>query len=287
MTLCMAAIAKDTNDHKDKLLLAFDKRAETFWAGGDVIFKLGLAGYNWPALVAGDVSRAEDFLATCRATLLSDPETLTMENVFDKFNRVSSTHKEKLCKRFVEQQLGISFERFLAEGEHELTPEVRSRVFQGLQQIEFDCEVIVCGYIGKYPQLFEIDKFGDVTSHQNFAAIGTGSIVAKSTLYQRTQKRTISLNKTLYHFYEAAKLAHQSAPSVGEIDQFVIIEPIDPPDSPMRVTQTTTKCFQLLEKTFKKVGPKRVTNVPMFDDSCWLAVQSAAEKAEKEKATSP
>jgi hypothetical protein len=61
--------------------------------------------------------------------------------------------------------------------------------------------------------------------HQNFAAIGTGAVIATSTLYQRGQSAFSSLEGTIYRMYEESHLAYRSAPGVGQITQFQILEP--------------------------------------------------------------
>src|SRR5437762_13603915 len=85
MTLCLAAACYEGDE--PRLVLGADKRAEVSWAGGNVAFKFRWAGINWPALIAGDVSSADDFLATCRSTF--DVKQLTTKTIFDALNEVS------------------------------------------------------------------------------------------------------------------------------------------------------------------------------------------------------
>lgn len=132
MTLCMAAVCWDADKSRHRIVFGMDKHAEVDWAGGNVAFKFGWAKRDWPALIAGEISKAQEFLATCRATLAGEDEPITVNNIFDKFNEVSCVHKEKLCQRYVRQKYGITFDRFLAQGESEFTADVRARLFHEL-----------------------------------------------------------------------------------------------------------------------------------------------------------
>ncbi|MDX6696210.1 MAG: Proteasome subunit [Blastocatellia bacterium] len=266
MTLCMAAKASDYDYNCDLIVLAADKRAEASWAGGDVSTKWGAGHQYWPALFAGEISKAEDFLATSKATLAGDE--ITALNIFDKFTHVSNVHKEKLCQRYVRQELGISFERLLTQGENELPPEVRARIFHELGRLEFGCDIIICGFTDEdEPHIIEIDTNGEVYSHQNFAAIGTGAVIAKSTMYHRGQTRFKTLEATLYTLYEASRMAYGTAPGVGEIKHFNVIERKD--NGGIEITRTNEKCMKVLEAKFDELGPKPLGWIPAMDASCF------------------
>ena len=230
MTLCLAAICIEPGDSNDyRIVFGADRRAEASWVGGDVAFKFYWITKGWAALIAGDTSKSLDFLSTARAAFESDPTPVSRNNVFDRFNDISCTHKEKLCQRFIRQQLGISFDQFMNQSEDELPPDLRGRLFHEMGQLEYGCELLVLGFnkhtlhsgdVTFEPNIIEIDRYGEVSMHQNFAAIGTGAVIATSTLYQRGQSAFSSLESTIYRMYEASHLAYKSAPGVGEIPQF-------------------------------------------------------------------
>lgn len=265
MTLCMAAVCWDADKKTSQIVFGFDSHAEVPWAGGNVAFKFAWATKNWPALIAGDTSRAADFLATCREVFDDDDEGLSQNNIFDKFNNISCTYKEKLCRRYVRQQLGIDYERFLTQGEDELPPELRGRIFHELARLDYECELLVFGFTRRVapmgrdvvePHIVEIDRYGEVSLHQNFGAIGTGSVIAKSTLYQREQQAFLPLEETLYHLYEAARLASKSAPSVGEIHQLQILDQLRNEENEVTLTSTNYDSFRVLGEVFQQVGQK-------------------------------
>jgi hypothetical protein len=273
MTLCMAAACYDLENDKNYVMTAADRRAEVDWAGGDVAYKYGFAKKGWPALFAGELSKAEDFLATSRAYFKQDGEPLTPDNVLDKFNEVSSLHKEKLCRRWVRQRFGISFERFLVQGNGELPQDVRARAFHEIAQLDFGCDVITFGFIPMerrpgemvgVPFIIEIDKYGEVHFQQNFAAIGTGSPIALSVLYQREQASYRAPEETLYHLYEASRLASATAPGVGDIDEFVAYADSESEGEDLVATMSLPSVINELKKAFDAYGPKPMLSLTKF-----------------------
>jgi hypothetical protein len=117
------------------------------------------------------------------------------------------------------------------------------------------------------PKIVEIDRYGEVSMHQNFAAIGTGAVIATSTLYQRGQSAFSSLEGTIYRMYEASHLAYRSAPGVGQITQFQILEPPTVSDDTLiRMKGTNKKCLGIMKSTFEAIGPKPMIAIPSLSN---------------------
>src|SRR5947209_16588899 len=93
-----------------------------------------------------------------------------------------------------------------------------------IAMVGFGCSLIVFGFIQEAPNIFRIEEDGEIHHCQNFSAIGTGSVIAHTALYQREQKGDSSIEETLYNLYEASRLA-RIAPGVGEIGEFAMFEP--------------------------------------------------------------
>jgi hypothetical protein len=291
----MAAICYDHDTKQSRIAFGFDSHAEVAWAGGNVAFKFAWATKKWPALIAGDTSKAEDLLSTCREVFEEDDEELNRNNIFDKFNNVSCVYKEKLCRRYVRQQLGIDYERFLTQGEDELPPELRGRIFHELARLDYECELLIFGFTRRVnaagedisiPHIVEIDRYGEVSLHQNFGAIGTGSVIAKSTLYQREQMSFLPIEETLYHLYEAARLASQSAPSVGEIHQLQILDQLLDEESSIRLTSTNYDCFRVLADVFQEVGQKPLIPIDKFSAEHFKTIIPFNEEEETQQSDS-
>lgn len=153
-----------------------------------------------------------------------------------------------------------------------LPADVRARAFHELEQLEYGCEMLFLGFTYRTasddsvvitPHIIEIDRYGEVTSHQNFGAVGTGSVIAKSTLYQREQSAFRPIEATLYHLYEAAKLAAGTAPGVGEIQQFFMLDPPTEKGREVEVLSFTDTSLQAMKVVFEEVGQKPLAEIPL------------------------
>jgi hypothetical protein len=277
VTLCIAAACY--KGRHNRIVICADKRTEVDWASGNVGWKFSFASDNWPILLSGDTSKAAGLITTCRE-VIKDGEGITYDNISDKLNKVSSRHKHKLCDQYIRQGWGISFERFLTKGQIELTPEVRNRIFHDLGELRFDCDITIIGFTSGVPCIFTIHNDGEVVGYENFAAIGTGSLIAESVLFQREQQSTDSFERTLYNVYEAARLG-RIAPGVGDTQDFLLVSPPIEDDSHIGISSVTRKGLGLLDETFKTVGPKALIDVPVITDEHFLPLDWGDIKAAK------
>src|SRR6185503_4661400 len=207
MTLCIAAISVGTRfpprDLSFAIVTITDQRIETDTAGGNFGGKQMPIAQDgqWHVLYSDIVSAAHDFSSTLRTVL--EPHQFTRDNLLDRLNQASSVHKQKLIERLVQSRVGMSFEYFRLHGEQEMPADVRSRLWYDIERLDYECELILCGFLGNMPNLFQIKRYGDVEKADHFAAIGSGAVIAESVLYQREQKHSNELNETLYNVYEA------------------------------------------------------------------------------------
>jgi len=259
MTLCIAAGC--VRKSGPCIVASADLRVETDFAGSDTAFKYEDLSPGWIGLMAGDdLSNALELAATFRSTI--DPFDLDRDNIFDKLNEVSCAHHKKLVSRLIQMKLGVSLERFYAQGDDGivLTPEDRSRLQYQIEQVNFGCSMISCGFLPAkpLPYIFSFDIEGNVSQDQSFAAIGTGSIVAEASLFQRGQGWLTPFDETLYNVYEASKMASEAnAPGVGSNSFLFIARPnIEFNEAFLSVVTHEDKLA--LEKCFVKFGPKPV-----------------------------
>lgn len=266
MTLCMAAACQEKGELR--IVSWADTRGETGWAGADTAYKYDYAVRpNWPVLMAGELSKAKEFAATCRSVLRA--KDFTADNIYDKLNEAATVHKEKLTERLVRKRLGIPFNRFLTKGEKELTSEVRNRTWYAIEELDFGAGLIVFGFIQGVPHIFSIDGEGEVSRRENFVAIGTGCVTAQSVLYYREQHGGLSLKKTLYHLYEAFQMTyHSKAPSVGGISQIAVFAPGVADAVTVRLGMSTLMIH--LDLSYQRYGPKNIADIPPLPDECFV-----------------
>ena len=116
------------------------------------------------------------------------------------------------------------------------------------------------------PNLFQINRYGDVEKADHFAAIGSGAVIAESVLYQREQKLSNELNETLYNVYEAFRLASK-APGVSGEPHIWVYEP-ELGDSMITIVPRflSPSGHKVLAKCFDRYGPKKARKIPTFSD---------------------
>ena len=273
MTLCIAAISVGTRypsrDLSFAIVTVTDQRVETNITGGNFGGKQMPIAQDgqWHCLYSDIVSAAHHFTNTLRTEL--HPQEFTSDNLLDNLSEASSVHQQKLIERFVQMRLGMSFEHFRTHGEAEVPADIRQRTWHEIQRLDYECELIVCGFLGMGPHLFMIDSDGDVERADHFATIGSGSPIAESVLYQREQQLSTELNQTLYNVYEAYRLGSK-APGVAGDPVICVYEPelYDPTTivpKPLRPS-----ALKILAKCFDRYGPKKARKVPTFTDEHFI-----------------
>lgn len=270
MTLCLAAISIGSRiparDLQFALVTVTDERIETDIAGGNFGNKKKHIAHpgEWQALWADGEAEADDLANTLKEVLR--PETFTFQNIVHKFSEATAIHKKKLTERHVSLKLGISFERFLTHGEREVSADVRNQLWHEIRHVDFGCEMLVSGFGNGVPLVFKIDNEGTVTRVEHFAAIGSGAHVAEAVLYQRNQQLTTELNQTLYNVYEAFKLSSQIAPAVAGGPHIWLSEHEILNRAEIVEQYVTCSGLKVLERCFKKYGPKTPKNIPVLKD---------------------
>jgi hypothetical protein len=283
MTLCIAAVSVGSRvpvrDLSFALVSATDSRIETDTAGGNFgckkkdITEGADVDCDWQALFADKESAADDFTNTLKTLL--NPEEFTPLNVADKLTAGACAFKEKLVNRLVRLRLGISFEDFRARGEHEVAPDVRARIWYEIERLDFECELIVFGFLNGMPRMYEIDRYGSVARAEHFAAIGTGAVIAESVLYQREQQLGTELNQTLYNVYEAFQVACKAnAPGVAGGPLIWVFEP-DINDRHKIIPRFLNgDGKKVLAKCFDKYGPRKTRDIPTLKDDDFTIMPS-------------
>jgi 20S proteasome alpha/beta subunit len=263
MTLCVAAACQERG--KPRIVIATDWKAGIQIATAEIQDKLFWIDDNIPVLVAGTVSRARELVDTYRQyfkvrkgstdTLKIDPH-----NIIDSFKQPIAAYKAKRANEYVSLKFGIDYETFrVAAGKDEIPSIVTTQTFHEISQIELGCSLILVTFLGSTDTcIYRIDDDGEVESCDNFAAIGTGSIIAQSALYHRQQEARMTLGQTVYHVFEAMKLG-SIASDVGERHTINVLYPAGEKAALKKgVTgfglKDSTEKF--LEGQYRRYGPK-------------------------------
>ena len=257
MTLCIAAACiEDADIEKQRIIISADTRLESKIASADISSKYLPVSKSLWALYCGDPAEAEKFVGTCRETIAS--ATLdSVDALYRTLMAASAAYKERLCENYARLKFGISYERVLTKGRRELPENNRSRFFHDLWELDYECELLLVGFVGLTAVMFHIDDRGEVQRQENFRAIGSGAAVGEGDLFFRKQRASMSVERALYCVYESARLAYEAtAPGVGETR---LILKLAREGEGLRVDRITSGCSQVLSRLYeKKYGPRKL-----------------------------
>jgi hypothetical protein len=265
MTLCIAAICEDTEEKKGKIVLCSDMERETEGVGAsETEDKLGLVRPGWPALMAGTISRAGELLNVYAEYLAKNFAGIDEFNLLDQLRKPAHIQKARLVDHYLQQTFSFNRAYFHGDGKNKL-PEDFMRIQQEIiSRIKLEASLIIAGYIeesifaentkAERPFLCVIDDDtgkDEVALEYEYAAIGSGSYPALSSLYRREQHSTNSLARTLYNVYEANCLS-EKVPGVGR--NIIKIDVLFPGG---KVKSFTPSGYKYLRTKFLKYGPQR------------------------------
>jgi hypothetical protein len=294
MTLCLAAICDDSNDieplapsmpdlpgsalfESPKIVLCYDHEKDVEGVGSsETEDKLGFVKNGWPTLIAGTISKANDLVNVYAEYLAEHLAEINEFNLLAHLRKPTHIQKENLAEEYLRQTYAFDRDYFYGKGKRVLPETFISSVTENLARIKLDASLIICGFwqetdfctnkLSPRPFLAVVDDYADVSSSQEyvrleyeFAAIGTGSYTALSTLYRREQDSTDSLARTIYNVYEANRLSEQ-VPGVGK--EFLTIDVLYPSG---RMVSLTKDGYEYLRKQYGKYGPRAIREKAKFE----------------------
>jgi hypothetical protein len=263
VTVCIAAACKENDE--SRIVICADRKIGTWMAGAEVGFKFKWATRNWPALVAGELRRAEELLATCESYLST--VNLNRQNVFDEIKKPILMQKEKLADEYVRGKFGFSYDHLRTHGKKELPASLLYETFSAIKELELGCQLLIVGFLShgrvkNLPHLFVVERDFSVAHYSLFAAIGTGGVIAESALYQRKQTAHGPLEETLYKVFEAKSLSEISE-GVGPSTDLAVLSPAPNPtaDKPhpfMGARFVNQQGLEILKETYQQCSLKPI-----------------------------
>ncbi len=152
MTLSIGALAQLGGHYR--IVATFDMMIGTHTAASEVEYKCAhLPGGLFAMYAADDVGEALDLLGTFHNHLkreLFDWSTIR-ETLLVPLNQ----YLRKRASAYVERRLKIPFDQFMNEGEELIEPELRRQTQWEVASIRCGIDLIVCGFDGVRPWLFE------------------------------------------------------------------------------------------------------------------------------------
>jgi hypothetical protein len=263
MTLCVAAACHDRG--KPRIVIATDWRAEGYLAGADIQDKLYWVGDDIVVLIAGTITKAIElkntivqYVEQIQAQKLPGPKAA---DLCDFFRTPVVQFKRKLVQEHIGLQFGLSYTEFLqAIGLNQIPETIASEAMGEIKRLDQNCCLLLCMFDADgVPRILKVDSDGTLEIVESFAAIGSGSPIAESVLFQREHVEDDVLGASLYHVYEAMKLG-SIAPGVGKEFTINVLYPPDREHPHLHGDVLNKRGMAFMEKEFRERGPKPFTN---------------------------
>jgi hypothetical protein len=259
MTLCIAATCYQ--GAKPKIVISSDWKMESEIAGAEIQDKLYWIRDDWPVLVAGTFTRAFQLKETYRSYIDRNQDRLQSmfrSEFMDFLRQPLIIYKHQLADEFIGARLGIRYENFLVN--RSWFPETTyTELLTAVRRLLLECQLLMPMFLFDDPYIWRVSN-ETLEYCDNFAAIGSGMDIAEASLCQRKQDENTSLAKTIYHVFEAGKLATLSGvPGVGKEHTISVLYPPDEKNA-LVIKEVSSKGYKLLEEKYKEFGPKRVTS---------------------------
>jgi 20S proteasome alpha/beta subunit len=264
VTLCIAAACQDRG--KIRIVVSTDWRVENSSFGAEIQDKLYWIGDDWAVLIAGRITRAIELVDTYAEYFRGLREKnikLTDTTLIDHVKKPPITQKYKIANEYVGALLGVSYKDFLTNGKQILPEKQFEEIVADIQRLDMGCQLLLCSFIGGQQRIYKVSDDCSVEVDEHFAAIGTGSDIAESVLYQRDHEGDLPLSHALYDVYEAARLGSK-APGVGRQHAISVLVPPRPGyGGEITSHRVSEKGYKFLDRAFKKLGPKEFARIPM------------------------
>jgi hypothetical protein len=192
-----------------------------------------------------------------------------MAHILKRLRRGVGLYKKRFADEYTYRHLGISYETFRKTGKDSLPETLFQQIAIEIKEsFPKDVELIAAGFLdGNKPVLFKVSA-GYVWSCDDFAVIGSGTLLGEAALYNREQHFMYGLGRTMYNTFEAKRLAER-AEGVGRTTNMFVVRPQEPYQ-----TRITAEGMSLLAEYFQAFGPQSVQMVE-FQESAFQVIASA------------
>ena len=271
MTICIAAICDRRDD--PKIVLCSDKRLDYGQVGSaEIGKKMGYVSRHCLALLAANnVTHAYELVAEYAHRFQSFDRMLTLEELCAPPRIL----KKRYMEQAVQMRLGMALDELKESGQRILPPEVYSRMWNELESIKLECELILAAFSSGKPYLFSFADGGVHPDHP-FAVIGSGSWVANAALCQRGCNEQMPLSEVLYYVYEAKKMS-EIVNGVGKKTQITVIAGGTKEDVLERFWELGVDDYKMLRDWYRQFGLKK------FESVAKLAMRPALPAATRDR----
>jgi hypothetical protein len=261
MTVCIAAACQESAENDSaRIVFCCDWRGEVEQVGSaDTVMKFRHLSEQWVALMAGDVSRAEELCIRYEVHLKTT--NFTQANIADEVRQVFNAYKKSLADSYLQATFGISFDDLITKGRDKLGDQFVETCLDQIARLKVGAELIIAGITETYDfaekQVVASPLICSVSESQEdplcleteFAVVGSGGNAAKTMLFWREQDSSDPLMETIYAVYEAKQIS-ETVPGVGPSFFLAVLYPDN------TVLELSDDGYTRCKELFAKFGPK-------------------------------
>ena len=218
VTVCIAAPCLEGKG--SRIVVCADRKASSALGSAESTLKMRALPSGWHALVSGNESDIEALIRHFRNQFGTLPG---FEEIDACIKQALFARKRELAEEYVQSRFAITYAEFYATGKERLPADVFHNAIQGISTIDLGAELIICGFISGFPEIYHCDRRGKATAASDFSVIGEGEYLAAASLLRREQHHMESLGHTLYNVFEAKRYA-QAVGSVGAKTLLAVLE---------------------------------------------------------------
>ena len=217
VTICIAAMTSGRRD--SWMVTVSDTKLTTGIYSQELgAWKIRRLNNSWSALVAGKFGQNRPIIEAITSEM-ADKE-LDVESVTKICTRVYIGQTKRSAEEAILAKHGLTMDEFLKSRKN-LGDSLFERTWGEISRIEVGCELLVSGFDQAGPHIFCVSNptvddpsFISDRDYPSFAAIGSGSYLAESTLYAFGHTSITSVEDTIYQA-TVAKFVAEAASDVG------------------------------------------------------------------------
>ena len=255
MTVCIAARCVDYRG--PFIVCCTDLMGSNDLSGAETAFKFQMLGANFVSLLAGPMGTARELAGNCGAELQAG-EIGCSADVMSRLRIGIGQYKHDFAESHIQSKLGISYAEFRSTGKASLPVDLYRDLSWEIRNHSSGVELIVIGFINVKAAIFKVS--GDVAwPCDDFAVIGTGTGLGEASLFYREHHMLCSLETTLYHVYEAKRMA-EKAPYVGKATMLFLLRPGG------KLEMVADRYTKQLDGCLSKFSPSAISGLPDLQD---------------------
>ena len=250
MTICIAAACNASRDGGTKIVLCADWLQSSGLGSAETIHKQAWLPGNLVCLTAGDVTEINALVRVLR-THFKALDEIDETNIIPTVRGALHARLAEKRDEFAIGQFGYGYDEVFRFGRDRLPDAVFAKFILDTSRIDLRTQCIIAGFVRGDDFLIETTQHAEIRLPSHFSCVGSGALLAKSALLQRSYRRTDDFGPALYQVYEAKRTAENEV-GVGKSTLIMVLNE----DGAHRNFKIDS--LDYLDNLYRKYGPQLV-----------------------------